>query len=129
MYENYILNDKNHRQIMGRLYDYFSKKYGYEVGSGEEELCYKMMNYQVSENPAKNGQNPRQYVLDINIKCIKELIRMISDKIKPVETPTQQHRRAQEELKSVNTVQGNNDVTKLDKNILKETSEQITRKN
>ena len=111
MYSNYVLNDKNHSQIMGRLYDYFNKKHGYQVGSGEEELCYQMMKYQVDKNPAKNGTKPRQYVLEVNIKCIKELIKIISDKLKPIETPNQKHVREQDELKPINTLQVNNDVT------------------
>ena len=79
MYSSYILNDNNHKQIMGRLYDYFSKKHNYQVGQGEEDLCYQMMKYQVKQNPAKNGVKPRDYVLEVNIKCIKELIKIISD--------------------------------------------------
>ena len=96
---------------MGRLYDYFSKKHNYQVSSGEEDLTHQMMKYQVEQTPAKNGQDPREYVLQINIKCIKELIKIISDKIKPVETPNQKHVKAQDQLKPVNTMQSNNDVT------------------
>ena len=119
MYSSYILNDKNHKQIMGRLYDYFSKKHNYQVGQGEEDLCYQMMKYQVDQNPAKRGAKPRDYVLQVNIKCIKELIKIISDKLKPVETPTQQHLSAQEELKPVNTLQANSDVASSFEQLMK----------
>ena len=111
MYENLILNDKNHRLIMGRLFDYFSKNFDYQVGKGEEDLTFQMMKYQVSQNPAKNGEKPRPYVLSIFKKCLDELIPMISKKLQPKETPNQKHINAQEKLKPINTLQVNKDVT------------------
>ena len=110
MYENYFLNDKNHRQIMGVLYNYFQKKYDYEVGTGEEDLAMQMMTYQMRENLPANGEKPRDYILKMNKKCLTELIVIISQRIS-VETPDNKHLRVQEELKPINTLESNNDVS------------------
>ena len=111
MYENLFLTDKHHRLIMRTLYDFFVKHHNYEVGVGEEELTFHVMKDVIAKNPATRNDKPRDYIKMLLRRCVGIVKGIVENDLIKKENEYEQRIRANEELKSRNTLGTNNDVT------------------
>ena len=107
MFEEYILNDKNFKLIMRTLYQHFKMRYNYDVGIGEEQLTQKVMDFYSKEYTPKQGQIPKEYIFEYNKLCLTELVKIISNKLRPVDNNID----VQEKLKPANILKKNEDVS------------------